>query len=770
MAGLGLLHYQSNDELTAEQEAERARQREQERAFEMETQLAGHIRKAWDSAKTAKQDVELRLLDCMRRTKGEYDRDKMAAIEQSGGSAIFMMITATKVRAAYSWVCDIILPDGEKSWGLEPTPLADLPPELMIQISQQISAYLMETIQQGQPIDQAVIDQIQKKASDMLKKQVGEKATEAAEAMEALIEDQLAEGRWEAALKEFIHDFSQFPTAFLKGPILRKRPTLSWAQGWTPIKTYEIRTEFDRVSPFDIYPSPDATSIDDGAYLFHRIRFTRSDLTRLIGVDGYEDESVRDVLREYGQGGLREWLWQDSERAHLEGRDHDQLSKPETIDGLHYWGSAQGTQLLQWGIDPSEIQDPLAEYEIDAILIGRHCIRCVINDDPLERRPFGAASFQPVPGSFWGIAIPELMSDVQDVCNASARSLVNNLSISSGPQVDVVQDRLAPGEDASDIYPWKIWRTKQDNVMGSGNNPAVRFFQPASNAAELLNVYNTFEQKADDATNIPRYAYGNEKVGGAGNTASGLSMLMESANKGIKAAIGHIDTGVIRPMIEAMWLHNMLYSNDPAVKGDCKAVPRGSSAMLQRERTNSIRQRLFETVVNPEIVQKALGVKGQVELLRAVASGAGINGLVPEGVEDQIEQQSQQQSPEQQLALKELEAKIQKLSAEAEKIAASASKENAEAQMVPAEMQKVVAEIQKIYSEITRNAQPQQEVIPSAIERPKSIGASSAQRDGGMAEPRQTLGLQAPASAGAVNQGPRSSSNTQITGGVGLYS
>lgn len=769
MSKLGLLNFESNDEYIAKQEAEKARRREQQRMLEIETALAGHIRKAWDAAKTSKQDVEQRLLDCMRRTQGKYDSDKLQAIQQSGGSALFMMLTATKVRAAYSWVCDIILPDGEKSWGLEPTPLADLPPEMMMQISQDISAYLMQTIQQGQPIDQSVIDQMKRKATDLVKKQVGEKAAEAAEAMEALIEDQLAEGRWEASIKEFIHDFSQFPTAFVKGPILRKRATLQWQAGWKPVKGYEIRTEFDRVSPFDIYPSPDASDINDGAYIFHRVRFTRSDLTRLIGVDGYDDESVREVLRDYGQGGLREWLWNDSERARLEGREHEMLSKPETIDGLHYWGSAQGTQLLQWGVDPSEVQDPLAEYEIDAILIGRHCIRCVINDDPLERRPFGMASFQPVPGSFWGIAIPELMKDVQDVCNATARSLVNNLSVSSGPQVDVAVNRLAPGEDANDIYPWKIWRTKTDNVSGSGNNPALRFFQPASNASELLSVYNTFEQKADDATNIPRYAYGNEKVGGAGNTASGLSMLMESANKGIKAAIGHIDTGVIRPMIEAMWLHNMLYSDDPAVKGDCKAVPRGSSAMLQRERTNSMRQRLFETVVNPEIVQQALGVKGQVELLRSVISSAGINGLVPEGVEDQIEQQSQQQSPEQQLAVQELQAKVQKLSAEAQRITAAAEKEQAETQVIPVETQKLLAEIQKLYSEIQNNAQPQT-AIPAAIERPKTFSGSSPQRNAGMEEPRQAIGLQAPAGHGIASQGPRSSSDTQNTGGVGLYS
>ena len=105
-------------------------------------------------------------------------------------------------------------------------------------------------------------------------------------------------------------------------------------------------------------------------------------------------------------------------------------------------GGAQGLSLLQWGVDPDDVDDPLAEYEVEATLIGQHVIRVKINRDPLERRPYHTASFQPVPGSFWGQGIPELMADIQDVCNATARSLVNNLAISSGPQVEVYQERL----------------------------------------------------------------------------------------------------------------------------------------------------------------------------------------------------------------------------------------------------------------------------------------------------------------------------------------
>lgn len=698
---LGLLQWRSNEDIEAEEASRRAEQEAAQKQLQMETALAGHIRRCWESAKQQKREVEERMLDCLRRVKGEYSQEQLKAIEQQGGSKVYMMITATKTRAAQAWIQDILMPVNERPWGLSPTPIADIPPAFMQQLQQQVMQEMATMTQQGEQITPQLKQQLTQQAQDRLRKEAQEASAEAADKMERLIEDQLAEGDWKESLEQFISDFAIFPAAIIKGPTLRRHKALAWADGWQPVKVDEIRPGFERVSPFDFYPSPDATGIDDGAYLIERVRYRRADLQSMLRVEGYDDQSIRDALREYGQGGLRDWLWTDGERARLEGRQHDLLSPAETIDGLHYWGAAQGLQLLQWGMRPDEIPDPTAEYQVEAILIGRHCVRCVINDDPMERRPYGKASFQPVPGSFWGTGIPELMADIQDVCNAAARGLINNLAISSGPQIDVSMDRLAPGEDPTDIYPWKIWRTRQGMAAQGTTNPAIRFFQPNSNASELLAVYETFEQKADDATNIPRYLYGNEAAGGAGNTASGLSMLMESANKGIKAAIGHIDTGVLKRMVEAMWLHNMLYSDDISVKGDCKVIPRGSNAMLQRERTQMMQQQLFQHLANPQIVQQALGIKGQVKLLRKVTEGAGIEGLVPEGVEDQIEQQSQQPSPEQQLSIAELQAKIQKLQNESQRIAAQAAKEQAETQQkLPEEAKKLKAEVDQIHADI----------------------------------------------------------------------
>lgn len=703
MAEMGLLQFKSAAQLKAEQDAADAETAAARRRDQVESNLAAHIRKAFESAKTAKREIEGRLLDCARRQKGEYDAQKLAAIRESGGSEVYPKLTTTKCRAGAAWIRDILMPVTGRPWGLDPTPISDIPDELLSQFEQALQQRMAAEAQQdeqgpGQG-DPQLFSREQMKAK--LREMIQQKAKEACEAHEALIADQLAEGGWEEALEGFVDDFVTYPAAILKGPILQKVTRLGWGPDWQVEKVEEVQPMFFRVSPFDVYPSPDSADVNSGSSLIERIRFTRAELNKFRGVPGYNDQALMEVLREHGTGGLREWLATDAERARLEDRPHEWMLGGETIEALQYWGGAQGLMLLQWGVTPDLVPDALAEYEIDAVLIGRHVIRCVINRNPLGGRPYNKASFQNVPGSFWGRSVPELMEDVQDMCCAAARAQANNMAFASGPQVEVDEDRLQPGENPNEMFPLKRWRVKSGQTPGAGGGavaPVIRFYQPASMAGELMGVYDAWEKRADDATNIPRYIYGSEKVGGAGNTASGLSMLMESANKGIKDAIRHIDRGVVRPVVGALWLHNMQYSDDESIKGDYNVVARGANAMLQREQTLQARQQFLAGTNNP-IDMQIIGMEGRAKLLRKVAESLDMPDLIPtpEELKARTEQQQKQQA-EQQAAVAQAEqqqaqAETQRTLSQSTESEAKAAKTMAEAQRLGLENGAAVAQL-----------------------------------------------------------------------------
>jgi hypothetical protein len=658
----GLVIVKSNADLVREEQAQAGKSGERE-AFE--SQLAAHIRKVWERNRRAKEVVQERMLKCMRQRNGQYDAETLNEIRKQGGSEIYMMLTATKCRAAKSWITDIEVPAGANAWFLEPTPIPDLPPDQAQQVQEAATAKYREQVAQGEaPPDPQVWLTMMQQAQEAARRAAEEHAKEAMERMSRRIEDQLAEGGWVPAMEAFIDDLVTFPSAILKGPVVRNRPTLKWGPDFEPVQANELRVEFERVSPYDVYPSPYATTPQEGDFI-ERVRLSRRSLYQAQGIPGYSAEAIRAVLEEYGRGGLREWLWRDYERTRLEGRGSTaELHDPDTLDGLHFWGSAQGLLLLEWGMPADLVPDVLSEYEIEAILIGRHVIRVRLNDDPLMRRPYYKASFHQLPGAFWGLSPPELMADIEQVCNSTARALVNNQAIASGPQVEVYMNRLADGQNVSSMYPWKIWQMKDD--LGGSNNRAISFFQPNSISAELLLVYEQFERRADDATQIPRYAYGNERVGGAGATMGGLQLLLNSVAKGIKEVVMQIDLGVVVPAIEQLYTFNMLYDNDPAITGDPKVRARGATALIAKDQQQQRREQFLALTANP-IDMSIIGREGRAVVLRAQAETLDLpEPIVPETYELREQEKNQQPPPEVELEKAKLQISAEKVQLDAQ--------------------------------------------------------------------------------------------------------
>jgi len=612
----GLIRVVPNAVLQQQEEAERL-QAEEERRKQTEaltTSLAGYLSKCWQAAEIAKRPIEERLLACLRQVDGKYDPAKLAEIKKFGGSEIFIMLTSVKVRAAKAWIRDVMLPPGERAWAAEPTPVPELSPEILQRVEADVNVKLVNEIYAtGLVADEAQARAQIEAAAEQKRKEIEAAAKKRAQRMEDAMDDDLVQADYYQAIEELIDDLVTFPACFLKGPVIRRRKGLSWMPDNTVQVQDELRKEYDVVSPFDLYPSPGARTLQDG-YLIERHRLTRKDLNDLIGVSGYSEEAIRTVLREYGQGGLRNWLAVDQDRAIAESRDYERDDPAVTIEALEYCGSAQGKMLLEWGMDKAEIPDPDLDYEINAWLIGRHVIRCIKNPSPLGDRNYYGACFERKAGSIWGKALPELMSDIQDICNAAARALVNNMAIASGPQVEVNVDRIQAGEDVTNLYPWKIWQTTNDT--GERKYPAINFFQPNAMTGELLKLFDYFFNLSGEITGVWSYSYGgtDSKGGGAG-TASGLSMLMNASSRVMKRVVSNVDFGIVVPSIKALHLWTMLWGDDPSVKGDIKIRARASDFLIMAEQLQMRRNEFLQVALNPNVIA-VIGKEGLAEILR----------------------------------------------------------------------------------------------------------------------------------------------------------
>lgn len=654
MAGLTFLRVVSNSELERQsQEAtERALQERQNQPVILG--LASYLRGCWDRAQMAKKPIEYIMLRALRQRNGEYEADKLQQIRAQGGSEIYMMITEVKCRAAESWLRDILLDNGSPPWDLQVTPIPDLSPAQTTEIQAHLAERVLKIIESmGKAPTKQEVSELREMVTQDYRFSILNQAQIRADKMKIKISDQFAQGGWEQAFNDFITDLVTFPTAFVKGPVVRRQRALGWrtdAMGKTVVEPIErLGPEYERVDPFYIYPEPGITNINDG-YLFEYHPLSRMQLSDLIGVPGYDEDAIRKVL-DIGNG--QSWINEDVELIkNEEERKYYSYMKPTPeFDALEFWGKISGKMLREWGMTEEEVPDEAREYDANVWLVGNYVIKAVLNYDPLGEKPYAKTSFIKCPGAFWGKGIPEIIEDLQGVCNAAARALVNNMGIASGPQIEVNVERLPPNEDITQLSPWKIWQTINDPVGSSA--PAIRFTQPDSRASELMAVYEKFSRLADDHSGIPAYVYGDLNVQGAGRTSSGLSMLMGAAGKGIRQVVMHIDMDVVKPIVMRQFVYNMRYDEDESIKGDVEVIARGSINLAVKETVNIRRIEFLNATANP-VDLEIIGKEGRANILREIAKGLQmpVDDIIPSrekmGYSDRVKAQAMAALAEQQ--------------------------------------------------------------------------------------------------------------------------
>lgn len=636
----GFLRVVSNTDLQ-QQEQDAAALAQANRDSPVETALAAHIRKRMSEMRDFRntEGIARRLLESLRTYKGEYPPEKLAEIRKFQGSEVYARVTATKCRGATALLRDVYLgPD--RPWDLDPTPEPVTPDNINKSIDDLVNIEVATLQQQGQPIDQqAIADRVKAlraAAARAAKKQAEEEADIAA----SKLDDILREGGFYESLAEFLIDLPIFPYACIKGPVVRRTSQTKWVNGQAQVEQVP-KMFWYRVSPFDLYWSPGASCVDEAEFV-ERVRLTRAELRSLRGLPGYKDDVIDEVLERFSDHGMRDW-WDvtDTERAALEDRERWPRTSTALIDTCEYHGSVAGSTLIEWGMSEEEVPDPLEEYRVQAWMIDRWVIKVQINPSPNQRAPYYVSNFEKIPGSMVGNGLPDLLSDVQDVSNATLRALTNNLAISSGPQVVVNDMVLSAGEDDM-LYPWKRWHVRYDPMI-TGSQAPVSFFQPNSNADVLLGVYEKFSIMADEVSAIPRYMTGSERVGGAGRTASGLAMLMGNAAKTLQNVAATIDRDIIKQVLTELFNMVMLTSSN-TLRGDEQIVVKGVNHAVKREQ-DRMRQLEFLQLTGNPVDLNIIGVPGRANILRSVAGNLGLDheAVVPDDATLKAQMQAQQQ-------------------------------------------------------------------------------------------------------------------------------
>ena len=617
--------------------------------------LAGYIRGQFEIFRNHRNTASgwsNRMLEALRVFNGQYSPTKMQEVLKFGGSQIYARLTAQKCRAASSLLRDIYLGQ-DRPWAIKPPADPDVPPDIIQKIGdliKQEGVMIQQTM--GSPASPEDIqnrrDALMDSAQDAAKK----KASKQAQTSEDRIEEYLRDGGFYTALAEFLVDLPIFPFACIKGPTVKIVPEVKWQPGGGQPQVMQTPKMFwNRVSPFDIWFTPGVGDIAL-ANVIEKSRLTRAELNDLLDLPGYNQDEVRAVLDEYGRGGLYDnWDTTDAERAVLESRENPAWNRSQLITMMEFHGNVQGRILQEYGMPG--VSDELRDYRIDAYVVGSHIIKANLSPSPRSRHSYFITSFEKVPGTPVGNSLVDLVADLQDVANATLRALVNNVSIASGPQAIINDDRCRPEDNTDDLYPWKRWHVSNDPV-GNNNKPPVEFFQPQSNAQDLLTVFKAFVDLSDDVSAIPKYV-GGEASGGAGRTASGLAMLMGNASKILQTVAANIDRDIFEVALQQLGDLVLLTDTTGLLTGEEDFYVQGTTVAVQRE-TQRQRQLEFLQHTNNPVDMGIMGIMGRGTVLRAVSDTIGLSGdkVVPgddvlQKKQDQEEKNKQMQQISQQV-------------------------------------------------------------------------------------------------------------------------
>lgn len=581
--------------------------------------------------------AEQEWLSSLRQYLGHYgggtdglEHFKAKPEPDASGSKAFIRLTRAKVRAMDARAMDILFPAGaDKNWSIDPTPEPDLPEDVLEQVriraaaeklmdlNDELARMPQEVLAQKHAAGElpnvaallAGLEQGEVHASidlneDEMDSAIMDEAESRAAAMSTKIEDQLEAGRYRNEVRKVVHSGHLYGTGWFKGPLAEKQVRSEWKRDpegtWQVTKSLIHRPAFEAVSIWDLYPDNlDAATMDDLDGVFQRHIKPRGELRRLKRRPGFDGEAIERYIAEHPEGDAAKYLYHEEELRRLRSEDQGTVKRERRYALIEWTGYADAMMLQAAGID--EVEDG-QEYRANIWLLGSTIIKATLtayDDDTIET--YHRYVFEESDTGIYGIGIPEIMRDPQRMFNASVRAMLDNMGLSSGPMYEIHSQLLASTEMANvrKVYPRKVWLRDDGKNPNTAGVPAVRVHQVDSRVSEFITVCQFALDLADEATTLPRYVTGDEKLRGAGKTASGLSMLMGASNIMLKEALSNFDLGITKPFLRAMYHWNMQFTDDDDIKGDFEIAARASNTLMAKEVHSERLDRFAAGTANP---------------------------------------------------------------------------------------------------------------------------------------------------------------------------
>lgn len=587
--------------------------------------LGQALQRKFAEIETKRTYIEDRWLEDLRQYHGRYDPGVESQLVEAESCSLFLNISKPKTNAFAARVMDMVLPTDEKNWGLQPTPVPEL---AQLGSSSTPDAPAMAPQPDGTMAPIATPEGAPVLEKDLVKG-IEDEAQDRCEQMELEIDDQLAETRYNGVQRKAIEQMARLGTGIIMGPVILDEWRITWVpqddptkpgkKQWvrTPVPNTDKRPGVQWVDCWNFYPDMSANEPGGWEFAFVQYLINKAEFKKYAKRFNFIEDAAKKVIEGGASFNVRTLRWMNE----LKDLSETQNILDNRFRLLRYYGEITVEDLEAAGLDPEAmgIDD---EDSVTGVVWLCEGVILKVDLNPLDSgdMPFSVCYTDKDEASPFGTGIPRLMRGEQESVNAAWRMKHDNAGLSVCPQTVIKINSVTPADGDYHMKPKKIWYVG-DEVQNVQNVFAQ--FAIESHQAELDNILQLGIRFADDVTQLPLLMQG-DQAPHITQTAQGMSLLYNASTVVLRRTVKFYDDYVTEPMVSRFFEWNMQFNPRDDIKGDFRAIARGSSTLLDKEQQGQALDMAMQLAMQPtwqpytdmkKLYQQALKAKRIADIL-----------------------------------------------------------------------------------------------------------------------------------------------------------
>lgn len=563
--------------------------------------LAAKYRALFDRYASERIPAEQKWLKNQRQYLGVYDPEIERQLPPNRSRA-YPRLTRMKCIAMLSRIMNLMFPGNEDNWELKASPSPSMSPD-------DVATAVTELMQQLQ--QEGIEAEI---TPDIIDEAVRTLADKRARTLSNMIRDQLHElggsqtVDWIALNRKVVDSGIKYGIGVLEGPYVRTEQQTGWVQMMNGEFVPETRTiykpQYDFLPVWDFYPDMSAKTLPGEGYFVRKV-LGRSKLRKLAERKDFFSAQVKQVLVQVPGGNYRERSFESELKTmglSIHAQHSTSHSARERYEVIVWKGPVSGNTLREAGADVPD--DMLADdVEAEIWMVENWVIKAEINawrKLGLQLDQVHVFSFDEDDTSPIGQGLPGIVRDSQLSVAASVRMLLDNASVTCGPNLEVNTALLRGDQDLTSVSPYKVWYRDDEGL--TAQFPAVRELRFDGHINELQSLAKMFIEFADMETFIGPATGGDfqRMPSEPMRTAAGASMLRGDAALPFKDVVRNFDS-FTQSVLWSLVSFNKKFNPELAPEGDYDVIPRGATSLIAKEVRGTQIDMLSQTLTPEEL-------------------------------------------------------------------------------------------------------------------------------------------------------------------------